>query len=83
MFCSAMAKPNVAAEMPSSSVIGRMKSPRLWRSPMQIEMTRPLATSSTSIPRRSVGKVMASERLAVRSRPSRRANLRRGGSGGQ
>ena len=52
MFCSAMAKPKVAAEMPSLSVIGRMNKPRLWRSPMQMEMMRPLSTSSTSIARR-------------------------------
>jgi hypothetical protein len=50
---------------------------------MQIEMTRPLATSSISIPRRSVGEVMASERLAGGSGPSHRANLRRGDPGGQ
>ena len=48
MFCRAIAKPKVAAEMPKSSVIGRMNSPRLWRMPMQIEMMMPLRTSRAS-----------------------------------
>ncbi len=48
MFCTAIAKPKVAAEMPKSRVIGRMNSPRLWRIPMQIEMMIPLRTSRTS-----------------------------------
>src|SRR5215467_6121938 len=52
MFCSAMEKPNVAAEMPSSSVIGRMNRPRLWRSPMHREMIRPLRKSSQAKERR-------------------------------
>src|SRR5688572_14765478 len=49
MFCSAMEKPKVAAEMPSSTVIGGMKRPRLCRRPMQIEMMRPLRTMSRTM----------------------------------
>jgi hypothetical protein len=52
MFCSAMAKPKVAAETPASSVIGRMNRPRLCLRPMQMEMIVPLRTSSRSIARR-------------------------------
>src|SRR3989449_9735903 len=52
MFCSAIEKPKVAAEMPRSSVIGRMNRPRLWRSPMQIEMMSPLSAIRTSMARR-------------------------------
>jgi hypothetical protein len=52
MFCSAMEKPKVAAEMPMSMVIGRMNRPRLWRRPMQIEMMVPLRTSSRIMARR-------------------------------
>ena len=55
MFCSAIAKPKVAAEMPASSVIGRMNRPRLCRRPMQIEMMMPLRTSSRIIARRLDG----------------------------
>jgi AcrR family transcriptional regulator len=54
MFCSAIAKPKVAAEMPASSVIGRMNRPRLCRRPMQMEMIVPLNTSSRIIARRLV-----------------------------
>ena len=42
----------VAAEMPASTVIGRMNRPRLWRRPMQTEMIMPLRTSSRIIARR-------------------------------
>ena len=48
----AIEKPKVAAEMPSSSVIGRMNRPRLWRSPMQMEMMSPLSAMRTSMARR-------------------------------
>src|SRR5258706_10931236 len=48
MFCSAIEKPNAAAVMPSSAPIGRMNSPRLWRSPMQTEMISPERTMSSS-----------------------------------
>src|SRR4026207_222413 len=52
MFCSAIEKPKVAAEMPRSTVIGRMNSPRIWRRPMHIEMMTPLRTMRSSIARR-------------------------------
>src|SRR5688500_16206468 len=55
MFCSAMEKPKVAAEIPTSTLIGRMNRPRLWRSPMQSEMIRPLRTMSSSSARRDSG----------------------------
>src|SRR5688572_383250 len=51
-FCSAIEKPKVAAEMPASTVIGRMNRPRLWRKPMQMEMITPLRTSSRIMARR-------------------------------
>src|SRR5262245_51410797 len=38
--------------MPSSSVIGRMNRPRLWRSPMHSEMMSALRTSRVSVERR-------------------------------
>ena len=58
MFCSAIEKLNAAAETPRSSVIGRMKRPRLWRSPMQSEMINPLRRSRTSIERRLASAVI-------------------------
>ena len=48
-----MEKPNAAAEMPSSALIGRMNSPRLWRSPMQREMIAPESSTRSSRERRS------------------------------
>src|SRR6267154_3049935 len=58
MFCSAIVKPKVAAEIPKSSVIGRMNRPRLWRSPMHSEMISPLKRISSSIARRLSGVAM-------------------------
>src|SRR3954470_18827513 len=52
MFCSAIEKPKVAAEMPRSTVIGRMNRPRLWRRPMHREMITPLRTMRSSMARR-------------------------------
>ena len=51
MFCSASEKLKAAAETPRSSVIGRRNRPRLWRSPMQSEMIKPLRSRTTSIER--------------------------------
>jgi hypothetical protein len=50
-----MAKPKLAAEMPRSTSIGRMKRPRLWRSPMQSEMIRPERRISRTYARRLMG----------------------------
>src|SRR5688572_30750178 len=52
MFCSAIEKPNAAADTPASSVIGRMYRPSVWRRPMQIEMIVPLRMMSSSMARR-------------------------------
>ena len=54
MFCNAIEKPKAAAEIPSSTPIGCMKRPRLWRSPMQIEMIRPLSAMSSTIEERAL-----------------------------
>src|SRR4030081_119570 len=68
MFCSAIENPKVAAEIPRSSVIGRMNSPRLWRRPMHSEMISPLRTISTSIARRLlIGTLYAGNSLGGRN----------------
>src|SRR5260221_2260600 len=66
MFCSAIEKPKVAAEIPRSSVIGRMNRPRLWRSPMHSEMIRPLRRISSSIARRLPGVAMEVSQINYR-----------------
>src|SRR5438552_17509762 len=74
MFCSAMVKPKVAAEIPRSSVIGRMKRPRLCRSPMHSEMISPLKRIKSSIARRLPGVAMrflAGRQVGVRSEERR------------